>query len=206
MHLDRIGEGVVSGLVLKQGDLIGYVGNTGNASGGAAHLHFEIHNSSGSPVDPFVRLTGEISLGDKIIYLTKILNQTSDSTALSKLLVLNFRSVFISAKSANIVLPQSIIDALGIANTNPGSNGGSALLLSRNLYLGITGDDVQGLQVWLNNNGFVVSQSGAGSVGNETRYFGSATRAAVIRFQIAHSISPTAGYVGIITRGVLAGL
>ncbi len=72
--------------------------------------------------------------------------------------------------------------------------------------MGITGDDVYGLQVWLNHNGFVVSQSGAGSLGQETRYFGSATQAAVMRFQIAHNITPVAGYVGSITRGILATL
>ncbi|MDB5204352.1 MAG: hypothetical protein JWP09_380 [Candidatus Taylorbacteria bacterium] len=206
MHLNTIGEGVVSGLVLKRGDLIGYVGNTGNAAGGPAHLHFEIHNSSGTPVDPFPRLSGEISLQDKIIYLTKILGQTTDANTLSKFLVLNFRNTFLSARSAGLVLPQSIIDALGPINTNPGIGTGGGLSLSRDLYLGITGDDVYALQVWLNHNGFVVSQNGAGSLGNETRYFGSATQAAVIRFQIAHNITPVAGYVGSITRGVLAGL
>lgn len=111
-HLDRFGEGVVSGLVLKQGSLIGYVGNTGNASGGAAHLHFEIHNSSGVPIDPFPRLTGEFSLQEKISYLSTILTQTSDSVALSKFLVTNFRSTFISALAAKIVLSLPIIDAL----------------------------------------------------------------------------------------------
>ncbi len=77
MHLDRIGEGVVSGTVLAQGALVGYVGNTGNASGGPAHLHFEIHSSSGTPVDPFLRLTSEFPLQEKIVYLSKILTVSS---------------------------------------------------------------------------------------------------------------------------------
>lgn len=203
MHLDEIGEDVENGTVLEEGDLIGYVGNTGNASGGAAHLHFEIHNDSNDPVDPFPRLTDEFSIEEKIKYLEEILDQSSDEDSLVEFLVRNFRSTFIFAKNENIVLPQPIIDELGIINTNPGSNGGSPLLLSRNLYLGISGDDVRALQVWLNNNGFAVSQSGAGSIGNETKYFGPATRAAVIRFQIANNISPAIGYVGAITRGVL---
>lgn len=55
MHLSKIGEGIVEGKVMKRGDIIGFVGNTGNASGGAAHLHFEIR-SGRTATDPYPRL------------------------------------------------------------------------------------------------------------------------------------------------------
>ncbi len=41
-HLDRYADGVAEGQTVKQGDLVGYVGFTGNASPDAPHLHFAI--------------------------------------------------------------------------------------------------------------------------------------------------------------------
>ncbi|MBT4209549.1 MAG: peptidoglycan DD-metalloendopeptidase family protein [Candidatus Komeilibacteria bacterium] len=74
---------------------------------------------------------------------------------------------------------------------------------TRDLKLGIEGEDVRQLQKYLNSNGFLVSISGIGSIGNESDYFGSATQAALIKFQQAESISPAAGYFGPLTRGVV---
>ena len=41
-HLDRYADGVREGSVLKRGDLVGYVGVTGNAAKDAPHLHFAV--------------------------------------------------------------------------------------------------------------------------------------------------------------------
>jgi murein DD-endopeptidase MepM/ murein hydrolase activator NlpD len=41
-HLDRYADGVQEGQTVKRGDVIGYVGSTGNASADAPHLHFAI--------------------------------------------------------------------------------------------------------------------------------------------------------------------
>ena len=41
-HLDRYAEGLQEGQQVHRGDLLGYVGSTGNASEDAPHLHFAI--------------------------------------------------------------------------------------------------------------------------------------------------------------------
>jgi hypothetical protein len=52
----------------------------------------------------------------------------------------------------------------------------------------------------LNVNGFTISVSGPGSLGNETTYFGVATQKALIAFQQLADIHPASGYFGAITR------
>ena len=74
---------------------------------------------------------------------------------------------------------------------------------TRNLLSGSVGEDVKNLQKILNAQGFTVAASGPGSTGNETARFGALTRAAVIRFQKANNITPTAGYFGPITRAAM---
>jgi|GEM_PF-4705300 len=72
-------------------------------------------------------------------------------------------------------------------------------LFKRALQLGSKGLDVKALQHFLNVNGYILSKNGAGSLGNETTAFGPATKAALIKFQKANKIYPTAGYFGPIT-------
>lgn len=53
---------------------------------------------------------------------------------------------------------------------------------------------------FLNNNGFDVSLKGPGSKGNETSYFGNATKSALIKFQKKNNIKPSVGYFGDLTK------
>lgn len=193
MHLDKIGEGVTPGVELAQGSLIGYVGNTGNASGGAAHLHFEIHNSSGNPTDPFPRLAAELPVAEKITYLNTILAQTADSKALSEFLVLNFRSTFTSALDQGVMLPAMINSLLVSAGA------GTVIGSNLDLEVGSTGAAVVALQTYLiqaNSGAAAQKLKAAGATGT----FGPATKAALVEFQLVKGISPASGYYGSVTR------
>jgi murein DD-endopeptidase MepM/ murein hydrolase activator NlpD len=63
-HLDSYAKGLVEGMMLKRGDVVGYVGSTGNAPANAPHLHFTIFRLGpdrkwwkGTAVNPYPYLT-----------------------------------------------------------------------------------------------------------------------------------------------------
>ena len=70
----------------------------------------------------------------------------------------------------------------------------------RDLTVGMQGDDVWGLQHYLNLHGFPVAASGPGALGFESHYFGLKTQVALAQFQAAYHILPSAGYFGVRTR------
>jgi murein DD-endopeptidase MepM/ murein hydrolase activator NlpD len=51
-HLLRYAAGIEEGTYVEAGQVLGYVGNTGNAITTPPHLHFEIHPGGGAPIDP----------------------------------------------------------------------------------------------------------------------------------------------------------
>jgi murein DD-endopeptidase MepM/ murein hydrolase activator NlpD len=59
-HLDHYAPGLKENTLLRKGDVLGYVGNTGDAAGGPPHLHFalfrlgpEQHWWQGTAVNPY---------------------------------------------------------------------------------------------------------------------------------------------------------
>jgi len=67
-HLDAYAPGIREGLAVHQGDVLGYVGTTGNAPANTPHLHFAIDVLpptkewwKGEPIDPYPILTTSAS-------------------------------------------------------------------------------------------------------------------------------------------------
>jgi len=60
-HLDRWAPGLYEGMEVQAGDLLGYVGNTGNAKYTPSHLHFGV-NASDEMVNPYPLLTNAVTL------------------------------------------------------------------------------------------------------------------------------------------------
>jgi murein DD-endopeptidase MepM/ murein hydrolase activator NlpD len=63
-HLSRYADGIAEGMLVKRGEVIAFVGDTGNAGSGNCHLHFGISKmkesgrwSGGEPINPYPLLT-----------------------------------------------------------------------------------------------------------------------------------------------------
>ncbi len=196
MHLNEESE-LNEGEELEKGELIGYIGNTGNASGGVTHLHFEIHDDDGDPIDPFPRLTRIFPLADKIKYLAEILDNADDEKELAELMVAMYRRELILAPALGILLPERITTAL---QTVPlGFVPVSTVTSSGDLKFGSQGSAVSALQSFLLtknagvNNGVVVNG-----------VFDLATQKALATYQAGAGISPATGYYGPITQAYIA--
>ncbi|MEX0917316.1 MAG: glycosyl hydrolase family 18 protein, partial [Candidatus Paceibacterota bacterium] len=100
--------------------------------------------------------------------------------------------------------------AIGV-QTNPSTIGVviedvQMLVPEIDLEYGDRREEVRLLQQFLNDEDFTVAQSGGGSLGNETTFFGPATQNALIRFQKHHGITPAVGYFGPLTRATMQSL
>jgi len=66
-HLDRYAEGLQEGMRVERGDVIGFVGSTGNADPAAPHLHFTVFELGaekqwwkGKAINPYAALVAAV--------------------------------------------------------------------------------------------------------------------------------------------------
>ena len=77
-HLDRYADGLKEGTVLKRGQVIGYVGVTGNAAPDGPHLHFAVFRLGpeklwwkGEPVNPYAALRQAVPAPGPAVAVTR---------------------------------------------------------------------------------------------------------------------------------------
>jgi len=115
--------------------------------------------------------------------LKKVLYSSSVFPTIATVSVMSFAVVFIAVFALGFLIPQTTEAAI-----------------SRTLVIGSQGPDVRELQVILNKDALTqVAQTGVGSPGLETDYFGNLTKQAVIRYQEkyrAEILTPVGLYYG----------
>ncbi len=134
-HLDSIASGIKVGSIIKAGDIIGYVGNTGNGEGGKPHLHFGIYkNVTTAPINPFSRLTEEFTMAERTAAAKKLIATAVTDNPIAKKLQQEY-----TAEATE-----------GPTKQSPKPSATSKVSSVRVLKAGSTGADVKVLQASLN--------------------------------------------------------
>ncbi len=217
--------GIEQGVSVKAGQLIAWVGDSGNAENVGPHLHFEIHLPDGTPIDPYESLLAATKpnapkqtireipdgilirySGDPNIYLLANNTKYAIATeATAKAIGYNIATAKLLPTDQDyrtglpIELTANVIfqrDGKPITSTSVASTTHQAI--TTNLSLGSKGPQVVQLQSILKRLGYFTNASFTG-------YYGAATRLAVLKFQKAYGI-PQIGLVGPQTRAKLNSL
>ncbi len=169
----------------------------------------------------FTSNSGTVVNGDTVI-LRMTSSPLSEATSTLSLTIGTVTTTYTVTNAAFASVPVFILQAQSNAlrvqenntvvllpkNTNnnqntQNNNSITKFIFLKNLKYKDNNTDVKELQKFLNTNNFTISQSGAGSIGDETNYFGLATRAALIKYQITSNIKPAVGYFGPLTRALV---
>ena len=190
-HLDRIADTLTSGDVLVPGDVIGYIGSTGNAR--SPHLHLGIYYK-GKAINPFPRITQELPLDRKLDILENNIKKSNIRYA-EVISILDKHTDLLEAKGlTDTVVPYTI--ALLIEHKDVLS---AAKQLDGAIGMGSEGNGVRLLQELLAKADSGPAARALARKGM-TGYFGSYTHNALVEYQKAQSITPAQGRFGPVTK------
>ena len=119
-HMSGFAPGKVTGQAVRQGEVVGFVGDSGNARGGAPHVHLQLHPKGGNPVPPKPTVDGwvkeaEMAAG-QLIEATRASRNPATPAASASVTALPEGTATLSAEAAPTVDPAA---ALWAASSNP---------------------------------------------------------------------------------------
>lgn len=201
MHLETVAD-LRRGDRLAVGDLIGTVGDTGNAPPGIYHLHLEVRNDDNKATDPYDRLDESFSVKEKMSFLRDILRAVDDADTYAAFLVEAFPADFAIALDKKYRLPSEITAALeesGAADTAELLTQLDQLIRSIPDVVQVElGEGATGVAVSLLQTFLIYTTEGSArdrlAAAGATGYYGSLTAAAVTEYQVAHDLAPTGTY------------
>jgi peptidoglycan LD-endopeptidase LytH len=200
MHLDSIAS-IKRGDKLKVGDLIGTVGDTGNAPDGVYHLHFEVRDDKNKATDPFPRLGADFTLKQKISFLDGILDESKDDDY-AEFLVKNFTKEIAEGARLGYDLPSEIEAELKKTGLGAAIDIQAALakiiltipsVLTTDIKTGDSGAKVSLLQLYIMYNSTGPARDKL-ALSGATGYFGPVTAAALSEYQTANKLTATGIY------------
>ncbi|MDP3710303.1 MAG: peptidoglycan-binding protein [bacterium] len=147
-----------------------------------------------------IKLEGGVGLKAKLLTVATTIALSGVVAFVPMAAVAQSSSDTIAQLQAQIAALSAQLVALSGGSAAPVVASGAKCSFTRNLKVGVKGDDVKCLQQYLNGAGYAVSASGAGSPGKESTYFGNATKMAVSKWQAAMSVSPAVGFFGALSR------
>ena len=195
MHLDEIAD-LDPGDKLDVGGYIGTVGDTGNASPGHYHLHFEIRDEDSDDMDPYPRLTESFDLEDQLEFLDDLFRDIRNDEEYAEFLLETFPGVFREALAEGYDLPRDIEDAIEDSDFGETIDLEKRLMevvaqIPKILTMEISQGD-QGAAVILLQIFLIYSSDGPArdrlAAASATGYFGPITAAAVSEYQVANDL------------------